>query len=55
MTLLENLLMSRMSMASGGDSCTAISRAPAGTTPSRTLPVHVPPCRSHNARNTAAK
>ena len=55
MTLFENLLMSRMSMASGGESCTAMSRAAVGTTPSRTLPVQVPPCRSHNARNTAAK
>ena len=30
-TLLLNLLMSRISMASGGDSCAAISRAVAGT------------------------
>ena len=31
MTLFENLLMSRMSIASGGESCTATSRAAAGT------------------------
>ena len=32
-----------------------VNGAVVGTTPSRTLPVQVPPCRSHNARKTAAK
>ena len=31
------------------------SRAVLATAPSRTLPVHDPPWRSHSARNTAAK
>ena len=49
MTLLLNLLASRTTSASGGDSNTRRSVAPAGTLPSRTWPPSVPPLASHMA------
>jgi hypothetical protein len=54
-TLLLNLLMSRITSASVRDSRLATSRAPAGMAPSRTRPDHVPPPLSQRARNTAPK
>ena len=52
-TLLLNLLMSRITSASGRDSWTAMRRASAGATPSRARPRHVPPLASQRGRKTA--
>ena len=54
-TLLLNLLISVMTWVSGGDCHSPTRRASGGTTPSRTLPLNVPPISVHSRRNTAPK
>ena len=54
-TLLLYLLISRITSASGADSCSAMRRASAGTAASRALPLQRPPALSQSARKTAPK
>jgi len=54
MTLLLNLLMSRMISESGMDWCVEKSCALPPFTPSRDFPCSVPPSSCHSARNTAS-